>query len=154
MISKQMFIAVAALFIFVDNCPWLTCDAVVHYFVQSKFFLLVHCKNVSERLTFIFWKCFFFVVFFSSLNLPANSSQEIYCLFFKTIMSSFISPVAISLLVKIVMEWRFLHSSGNRAFMHVMIFLKFSSNHWILARPRSICLAFFFFFYFLSKLLP
>ena len=46
---------IGALFIFVDKCPWLTCHAVFHYFAQIIFFLVLHSKNGSERLTFILW---------------------------------------------------------------------------------------------------
>ena len=58
MVSKQMFIVVVSMFIFVDDRPGLTCQAVIHYLALIKFFLVVHCKNVSERLTCFLLKQF------------------------------------------------------------------------------------------------
>ena len=63
MVSKQMFIVVVSMFIFVDDRPGLTCQAVIHYLALIKFFLVVHCKNVSDRLTFIVWYCVLLLCF-------------------------------------------------------------------------------------------
>ena len=87
----------------------------------------------------------------SCVNLLTNSSRAISPLSFKSMMSSFLSSVAVSPVAKFVMGWTISYSSGSYALMHVMIFLTYSSSRSIFTVPSSTCLSLAFFFIFLLK---